>query len=313
YRFSWNNESKLIVTREVFHASLAGARSGYACAGGWRAQETTENVDAALVLLAFNENLTKMMDAKLDAFLQKIINGLWPASEKKVLIHNMGGLRIRFAQQIRDLTDEQLSDADLYLDRIIFNFTIECLSTIDDAALNYNLQPEIDNDVFTVQLLCKENDCKPLAELPLQTINSNFNTLVHCYNQSNIQQLSQAAPIMQQKISQLLCALLISMSLTSVRADMMGSAVTLQESNLVETLTTNLNDHCQNYFNQYLQKLYKYNLFKCAGEKENSWYTINNWVESMIIEQEAGHNVRPVIPKKVMDAICTFLDIKVTG
>ncbi|KAB3085614.1 hypothetical protein F9222_23655 [Escherichia coli] len=59
YRFSWNNESKLIVTREVFHASLAGARSGYACAGGWRAQETTENVDAALVLQAFNENSTE--------------------------------------------------------------------------------------------------------------------------------------------------------------------------------------------------------------------------------------------------------------
>ena len=56
YRFSWNNESKLIVTREVFHASLAGARSGYACAGGWRAQETTENVDAALVRQALNGN-----------------------------------------------------------------------------------------------------------------------------------------------------------------------------------------------------------------------------------------------------------------
>ncbi len=56
YRFSWGNESKLIVTREVFYASPAGARSGYACAGGWRAQETTENVDAGLVLQALNGN-----------------------------------------------------------------------------------------------------------------------------------------------------------------------------------------------------------------------------------------------------------------
>ncbi|WP_261628361.1 hypothetical protein, partial [Escherichia coli] len=32
------------------------ARSGYACAGGWRAQETTENVEADLVRQALNGN-----------------------------------------------------------------------------------------------------------------------------------------------------------------------------------------------------------------------------------------------------------------
>ncbi len=56
YSFSWGDASKLIVTQEVFHASLAGARSGYACAGGWRAQETTENVEADLVLQALKGN-----------------------------------------------------------------------------------------------------------------------------------------------------------------------------------------------------------------------------------------------------------------
>ncbi|WP_261628358.1 hypothetical protein, partial [Escherichia coli] len=56
YSFSWMTDSTLAVTREVFYASLAGARSGYACAGGWRAQETTENVEADLVRQALNGN-----------------------------------------------------------------------------------------------------------------------------------------------------------------------------------------------------------------------------------------------------------------
>ena len=299
YSFSWQKDDKLTVTVEVFNTSPTG---------GWSTQSTTQNVEPNLMRRVFNENLTKMMDAKLDSFLQKITNGLWPASEKEVLIHNMGGLRTQLAQQIRDLTDEELSDVALYLDRIIFLFTIECLSTIDDAAQNYSLQPEIDNDVFTVQL-CRKNNDKILAKLPLQVINYNFNTLVHRYNQKNTDNIPQ-------ELSQKLCALLISMSLSSVGADIMGYAENNggTSQNLVEVLNANSNDLRQRSFNSYLQELYrKYKSFKCDGEKENSWHTINEWVGLMIARletnQETNQNVQPAITKEAMTAIRTFLDI----
>ncbi|KAB3084386.1 hypothetical protein F9222_25355 [Escherichia coli] len=306
YSFSWQKDGKLTVTVEVFNTSPTG---------GWSTQSTTQNVEPSLMRRVFNENLTKMMDAKLDAFLQKITNGLWPASEKEVLIHNMGGLRTQLAQQIRDLTDEQLSDVALYLDRIIFLFTIECLSTIDDAAQNYSLQLGADSgiiydnyDVFTVQL-CRKNSDKVLAKLPLQVINYNFNTLVHRYNQKNTDNIPQ-------DLSQQLCALLISMSLSSVGADIMGYAENNggTSQNLVEVLNANSNDLRQHSFNFYLQELYRrYKSFKCDGEKENSWHTINEWVGLMIARletnQETNQNVQPAITKEAMTAIRTFLDI----
>ncbi|HHN8868801.1 TPA: pentapeptide repeat-containing protein, partial [Escherichia coli] len=56
YRFIWQGDSKLIVTREVFHTPPAAIRSGWDGAGEWTVQTITENVPKALILGALSTN-----------------------------------------------------------------------------------------------------------------------------------------------------------------------------------------------------------------------------------------------------------------
>ncbi|HAJ7145542.1 TPA: DUF2713 family protein, partial [Escherichia coli] len=317
YCFSWQNNDKLTVTKEECYYAPAGVRTGYVDAEKWRTHTNTQNVEPDLVLQMFDKKLFELITAKLHSIEGKL-NNLWPASKTNDITKMMNKLKTQLTKEVKNLTKEQLSYVDLYLDRVIFMFAIRHLSKIDGLIQKHRfiLCPRIDvtEKTFVVKLTYETNNkVESLAEYSLQVINQNLSALVGCCSQMN-------ADNPQQKLLQLLCGLVISMSLTAVSADMTAVAITENEQRFIDELIGSRIDNARRasflsilyQLGAELDTLSKYNDFEYDKEKKDAWHTIYDWIDKSTKISYCS-DVAIGIPNRVMSAICFLLNIRLSN